>query len=152
MTPPVITAVTPASLTPAFGSNVNIMANVTNTNTDAVFLGYRYKKSDRFVRVLMFDDGAHNDGAANDNVYGVSIPVNSLQIQYYIYAENNNAGMFSPRVSMKFDTLNPNLATAQKGNVVINEFVASNSNGISNEYGNKRDWVVLFNTTSSPLA
>jgi hypothetical protein len=49
----------------------------------------------------MLDDGAHGDGAAGDNVYGVSLLVNSLSIQYYIYAENTNSGAFPlPEQSM----------------------------------------------------
>ncbi|MBK7500548.1 MAG: hypothetical protein IPI19_16050 [Ignavibacteriales bacterium] len=44
----------------------------------------------------MYDDGAHGDGTAGDNVYGASINVSNTFIQYYIYAENNNVGMFSP--------------------------------------------------------
>ena len=44
----------------------------------------------------MYDDGAHGDGVAGDNVYGASIVASSSSIQYYIYAENNNVGMFSP--------------------------------------------------------
>ncbi len=64
----------------------------------------------------MFDDGAHGDGAAGDNVYGASLPVSSLLIQYYIYAENTNVGAFSPvRAEHEFYSLtatNPVVNTA----------------------------------------
>lgn len=152
-TAPTITAVTPSSATPAFGSSVTVTANVTNTTASEVYLGYRYKKSDRFVRVKMYDDGAHGDGGGGDNVYGATISANSLQIQYYIYAENANAGKFSPeRAEFEFYTLSPTLATAQKGDIVINEFMASNNSGIENEAGKKKDWIELYNKTSTPLS
>ena len=34
---------------------------------------------------MMFDDGAHNDGAANDDVYGVEVQINAAKMQYYFY-------------------------------------------------------------------
>ena len=46
---------------------------------------------------MMYDDGMHGDGAAADGTYGVSVPVISPVIHYYIYAENNNAGIFFPQ-------------------------------------------------------
>ena len=54
----------------------------------------------------MYDDGLHNDGAASDNIYGADIIINSLITEYYIYAENADAGMFSPeRAEHEFYTL-----------------------------------------------
>src|SRR5947208_1658277 len=68
-TPPTITSVTPSNSSPLFNSTVTITATVTNTNANSVYLGYRFQNSEKFSRVLMYDDGAHNDGAAGDNVY-----------------------------------------------------------------------------------
>ena len=70
----------------------------------------------------MFDDGAHNDGASGDGVYGATIPVGVSDIQYYIYSDNNNAGKFSPqRAEHEYHSL------AVTGDLVINEISASNS-------------------------
>lgn len=147
---PVITTVTPSSLTPDLDSALTITAQVTNTNT--VYLGYRFNNEDKFVRILMYDDGAHNDGAAGDNVYGAAFIMTGAQVQYYIYAENANAGMFSPeRAEHEFYSL---LAVAQNptsGQVVINEFLANNIDNNMNEQGLYRDWIEFFNTTSTPL-
>jgi hypothetical protein len=100
----------------------------------------------------MYDDGSHNDGIAGDNVYGAAFTMFTSQVQYYIYAENSNAGMFSPeRAEHEFYTV---LASAQNptpGQVVINEFLAQNQNVNINEYGQHQDWIELYNTTSSPL-
>lgn len=149
-TPPTITAVAPSSATPAHGSNVDITCNVTNTT--AVYLGYRYHKQDQFTRILMYDDGAHADGASGDNVYGVNIPVNSLDIQYYIYADNATAGMFSPeRAEHEFYSLTPTITMATTSDIVVNEFLALNATGIANEDGNTKDWIEIYNTTSSAL-
>jgi hypothetical protein len=149
-TPPTITAVTPSSATPAYGSNVDITCNVTNAT--AVYLGYRQHHQDQFTRIVMYDDGAHNDGGSGDNVYGISIPVNSLEIQYYIYADNATAGMFSPeRAEHEFYSLNPTITMATTSDIVINEFLAMNATGILNEDGNSKDWIEIYNTTNNAL-
>ena len=70
------------------------MVNVENSSY--VYLAYRFRPQDRFVKVQMYDDGNHNDGAANDGTYGISVDVDALDMQYYIYAENSLAGIFSP--------------------------------------------------------
>ena len=49
----------------------------------------------------MYDDGNHGDGIAGDGIYGVSIDVDARDIQYYIYAENSDAGIFSPQRAEK---------------------------------------------------
>ncbi len=71
--PPVITAVAVSNSSPVLNAAVDFTVNVTNTNSNSVYLGYRGELADRFTRVQMFDDGAHNDGASGDNVYGVAV-------------------------------------------------------------------------------
>lgn len=147
---PTISAISASVPTPAYGSTVTITANVVNRN--AVYLGYRYFKPDHFVRVQMFDDGLHNDGAAGDNVYGADVPVNSLEIQYYIYAENANAGMFSPeRAEHEFYTINATIPMASPSDLAINEYAVNNISGISNEEGKYKDWVEIYNKNPNAL-
>lgn len=149
-TPPTITAVAVSSASPALGSTVTITANVINTNT--VYLGYRDDVTKKFTRVLMYDDGAHNDGAGGDNVYGTNLTVATTQMQYYIYAENTNAGMFSPeRAEHEYYALQTNLSQPNAGEVVINEFLASNQTGQTDEEGITEDWIELYNNSNANL-
>jgi len=149
---PAISAITPSNLAPPISSNVTISANVTNTNTNGVYLGYRLNSQDKFTLVLMYDDGLHNDGASGDDVYGASFIMSSAQAHYYIYAENNTAGIFSPeRAEHEFYLLQANVATASVGEVVINEFLASNVTINTNESGQYQDWIELHNLTSTAL-
>jgi len=144
---PIITNVLPSNVSPNFGSTVSITANVVNTNN--VYLGYRFAETQKFTRVLMYDDGLHNDGAAGDNIYGTSFIMNSLQAQYYIYAENSNVGMFSPeRAEYEFYNLTASISVTAPGQVVINEFLAVNQTGIQDEAGQREDWIELYNNTS----
>lgn len=128
---------------------LNVIANVTGAS--AVYLGYRSSINDRFVRIPMYDDGAHEDGSAGDGIYGVSVTMQSLICQYYIYAENADAGMFSPqRAEHEFYS-----ATAISGTsdvaVVINEVLTSNSNGATDEVGELEDWIELYNPSADAI-
>jgi len=152
LTAPTITTVTPSATAPLFGSSVTITAQVTNTNTNAVYLGYRFDKTLKFLRVLMYDDGAHNDGAAGDNVYGETVTMLGGQMQYYIYAENNNAGMFSPeRAEHEFYELNALTFQPSPGDLVINELLADNTLKERDEYNEREDWIELYNNSGNLL-
>ncbi|MCD6018173.1 MAG: hypothetical protein K0S53_1294 [Bacteroidetes bacterium] len=147
---PTITAVSASTNSPALNATVAITANVVNTNT--VYLGYRSSTIQKFNRTQMFDDGAHNDGASGDNVFGTTISVNSAETEYYIYAENSLAGMFSPqRAEHEFYTLQANVAQPLVGQLVINEFLAANNFGQTDENGKHEDWIELYNTTNTAL-
>ncbi len=151
-TAPTISAITPTPTVPAYNAPVSITALVTNTKTDAVFLGYKFDETKKFEKLQMFDDGNHNDGAAGDNVYGGSLTMALANLYYYIYAENANAGMFSPeRAEYEFYQLSIPTDTIKKGDLVVNEFLADNKESDINEYGLYTDWIELYNTTSKTL-
>lgn len=61
-----------------------------------VSLAYRYQKLERFVQVEMKDDGTNGDQKAGDLIYTATVPYKDGGAQYYIYAENNDAGIFTP--------------------------------------------------------
>ena len=91
-TPPSISSISPSNAS----AHTVIDVTATVTNASYVYLGYRFKFSEKFNKIEMFDDGMHNDGIAGDNIYGASINIDARDVQYYIYAENNDAGIFSP--------------------------------------------------------
>lgn len=151
-TTPVISSINSNTLTPSLGSTVTITANVTNTNSNGVYLGYRTDITKKFTRVLMYDDGLHNDGASGDNVFAANVIMSGSLMEYYIYAENNNAGIFSPqRAEHEFYTLQSNIPQPSSGEVKINEFVAVNQSGESDENSQFEDWIELYNTTNVNL-
>jgi hypothetical protein len=148
--PPTITSVTSSNNFPFYLETVTITANVSNAND--VYIGYRYRKSDIFTRTLMFDDGMHGDGSAGDGVYGITIPVQSLRIQYYIYADNSTAGIFSPeRAEHEFHEIKANIQMATSLDIVLNEVVTNNNSVITNEQGKTKDYIEVVNITSVPL-
>lgn len=152
-TKPVISNILPSIANPVVNSTISITATVTNTNTDSVLLGYRANTFLPFTKVPLYDDGLHNDGAAGDTVYGGLLPISSVVTQYYIYAENNNIGKFSPeRAEHEFHTLNATYPKIQAGQLKINEIMAQNTATITDANGEYEDWFELYNTTSTTLS
>ncbi len=146
-TEPSITSVTPSNQSPLLNETITITATISNEN--AVYLGYRTAVTLPFTRVQMFDDGQHNDGAANDGVYGADVTISSAEVQYYIYAENSTIGKFSPvRAEHEYHTINTFSAINE---LVINEFMADNDGAIMDQHGDYEDWIEIYNTTTDSI-
>lgn len=131
---------------PYIGNTIIINATISNANEVKLFT--RTNKYEKFVSTQMFDDGNHNDQLAGDGIFGVSLNINSLITQYYIYAENSNACVFSPqRAEFEFYTINASKPEVHPKQLVINEFMASNTTFMVNEYGTFEDWIELYNNS-----
>lgn len=147
---PTITAYAASNPLPALGETIYITA--TCANESQVYLGYRFDHPLKFNRVLMYDDGLHGDGAAGDHVFGADVTMTAGAMEYYIYAENSLAGIFSPqRAEHEFHTLLVNAANAIAGNVVVNELMSDNFSTAFDDFGESNDWIEFYNTTSNPL-
>lgn len=124
-----------------------ITANVTNAT--AVYVHVRDSIDGRYIRNEMYDDGQHGDGAANDGVFGASIYLQSVQKQFYIYADAATIGRFSPeRAGFEYHTVGFQTPTT---GLVINEFMASNDGTIADSNGDYHDWIELYNASNSPI-
>ncbi|MHC4676723.1 MAG: CotH kinase family protein, partial [Planctomycetota bacterium] len=94
---PIITDVQHAPALPRDGNDIVVTAMVTETldpvDTSSVKLHYRVMFGAE-PNVMMYDDGAHGDGAAADDVYGASIAAavsgpNDM-VRWYITAKDTN--------------------------------------------------------------
>lgn len=150
VTSPAINSVSLATSGISLNSTVTCTATV--TNAASAYFNYRFSTADKFTRIQMYDDGAHNDGAAGDNVYGINFNMSGNQAEYYVYAENSSAGVFSPeRAEYEFYQYKI-LPVPQPGEVVINEFLAKNKSDVLNEFNLSEDWIELYNNTNSTLS
>ncbi|MGV9002806.1 CotH kinase family protein [Flavobacterium sp.] len=148
-TQPSITNIALSTTNPVLASTVSITATITNATASSVYLGHRVNSLVPFTKVILYDDGAHNDGAAGDNVYGNLVPVNAISTQYYIYAENNTIGKFSPeRAEHEFYNFTASYPLISVGDVKINEVLAQSTFGATDEMGQYEDWIELYNTTN----
>lgn len=135
---------------PALGSIFSFKATIQNSNL--AYLYFRFSETQKFTKIQLFDDGAHNDGAANDMLFGASITMSSGLCQYYYYAENANGAMLSPqRAEHEFYTVSSASTKVNLGDVRINEFMASNLAAVKDSAGDYDDWIEIFNNTSNPV-
>ena len=143
-TTPTITSISTNPVNVLPHSDVSITAAISNSNY--AYLGYRYTFADKFEKLQMYDDGMHGDGTAGDGVYGAIINVDARDVQYYFYAENMDAGIFSPeRAEKEFHQL------PVVGGLVINEIMAGNVSAVADQNGEYDDWVELYNGNNFSL-
>ena len=144
-TQPTISGINHSPADPEPFSTVTITASITDASF--IHLAYRYSEFDSFITTPMFDDGAHGDGTAGDGVYGATVAILGTDMDYYIYAENTNAGKFSPvRAAYEYYTLSPS-----KG-LVINELSADNGSIAADEDGDFDDWIELYNNSDENIS
>ncbi len=128
-----------------------VYVNATIAGASDVYLGFRDKSLAPFQKVSMFDDGLHNDGLADDGVYGVDIQIQSVFTEFYVYAENEDVGIFSPvRAEFEFYEISA-ISSPQAGVLVINELLASNATIQEDQDNEFDDWVELYNNSSESL-
>lgn len=122
--------------------NSEVIFNAEVNDVSEVYLAYRSNSYGFFTKTLMYDDGSHNDGQAGDGIYGIDVVVGSTNLQYYIYAENQDASAFSPvRAEYEFYEIS---ITAE---LVINEFMADNESAVADQDGEYDDWIELYNNS-----
>lgn len=134
----------------------NVLANG-SSGVGSVWLYYRGKSYGRFAVTRMSDDGNHGDDAANDGIYGAATtnyPAGT-KVRYYVEARATNsaqAASFSPaRAEHETFKYTVTLASATNSPVILNEFVADNKTGITNQLGEHADWIELRNLTDSAV-
>lgn len=149
-TEPTIADITLSNSSPLINETISVTASVSGEN--AVYLAYRIATYAPFSWLEMYDDGAHNDGAANDGIYGATLEITNALTQYYIYAENDNIGKFSPqRAQHEYYTITATTTNTTAGDLVINEFMASNDVTQADQDGDYDDWIELYNNSSSAI-
>lgn len=146
-TAPTIAAASTSPSLVTENSTFDLVVEVSNATN--VILGYRDLPTQEFTKVTMLDDGAHNDGAAGDGTYGYTLAIAEQPLEYFIYAENNDAGLFSPqRAAHEYYSIAVGSAA---GDVVINEFMANNDATVADPAGDFDDWIELYNNTGSAI-
>ena len=141
---PIISNINPNPMAVLPHTSVYINAEITDANY--AYLGYRFKFSNKFTKIQMYDDGNNGDGVAGDGIFGALLDVDARDIQYYIYAENNDAAIFSPERAEKEFYQIPVVS-----GLVINEIMAGNSTSVPDQDGEYDDWVELYNGNNFSL-
>jgi len=145
---PLVSEIQTSVQNPTNGDDVWVTAKV--ENGQSATLHYRFGGNGLFSKIEMKDDGNSGDGLANDGVFGGKIENVSNYIQYYLFAENDTDGIFEPqRAAREFLTIQTKIPP---GDIVINEFMASNTTSVVDEEGEFDDWIELYNTTNNDIS
>jgi hypothetical protein len=107
-----------------------------------------------FQKIEMFDDGAHNDGAAGDGVFGAVIPAfaKGTYVRYYTEIIANDAkktATYFPEGAEHDVFIYQVKQTTIATDVVINELMTSNKTTASDQDGEFDDWIELYNTSTT---
>ena len=145
--PPVISAVSQDNTDPQDGENVIIQAEVEGAGS-VELMATTNPYNSRFISIPMYDDGAHGDGEANDNIFGALVPFQAggSHVKYYIRAGNEEALVLSPqKAEREFYgyTIDAGSLTSP---IVINEINYNSSDDFDTE-----DWMELVNTGDDTL-
>ena len=110
------------------------------SNAAEVFL-YHRSDSGLFQKVEMVNTGG--------NEYEISLENTSNYLEYYFYAQNEEAGRFSPeRAAYEFYALQSQINPEY---LVINEFSPLNT-ADADEFGEFDDWIELYNRSDNPIS
>lgn len=148
---------TMAETVPVANEAANVKATVTSVSgINKVNLYYATGLVGNFTVAQMHDDGAHNDSASGDGIYGASIPgyAAGTFVRYYIEAIANNATLSAAYLpaGAEHDIFVYTVTAEQAANgVVINEILASNSAGATDEAGELEDWIELYNNNATAV-
>ena len=145
---PIVDSVIYSPLEPIAGDTVLISTYINDVSN--VLLAFKEDAGNLFENILMNDQGLYGDIISDDGWFTAQIVATGAQIDYYIYAENDTAGVFAPvRAAYEYYTIKGSFT---KGDIVLNELMASNMNTSQDENGDYDDWIELFNTTEYSIS
>lgn len=109
-----------------------------------------------FTKLAMFNDGLHNDGAANDTVWAAEIPgfPATTLVRYYVEAVgalSTAPVSYLPEGAEHDVYVYKVQGTVQANGVVINELLASNTATQVDSAGDFDDWIELYNTNTAAV-
>ncbi|MFO7651249.1 MAG: CotH kinase family protein, partial [bacterium] len=134
---PTIGDVSVAPARPVPGSSARF--EVTVTGADSVFLGWRQSPAAAFERVAM--------ASAGGGAYGATVRLGAGDVEYYVYAEDSDAGTFAPpRAEYESYSL------PVTGDVVVNELMALNVSTARDPAGDFDDWIELYNNSDRAVS
>ncbi len=136
---------------PLADENAFVRSTINSTNgISNVYLYYATGLTGNFTKSQMYDDGAHEDGVSGDGIFGGMIPgfPTGTIIRYYVEAISANAALsasFLPTGAEHDVFVYTVQAPVNSNGVVINEILASNDTGATDENDQFEDWIELFN-------
>ncbi len=149
--PPFISDVSQDIWNPTYTDNVNVTAYITD-DSGLNFTFIKYDAGSGWQSAQMYDDGAHGDGAANDDVYGGYIPnlPSGTNVTYYVEAIDNY--FVSTTFPADIDELTYQyVVNYPVPAIFINEFMADNEITITDPEDDYEDWIEIYNAGATAV-
>ncbi|MDA9873181.1 CotH kinase family protein [Saprospiraceae bacterium] len=141
-TAPTVSDISFSTDNPVVGDMITVSTSIADGTS--AYIGFRINEFAPFTKVEMVNDGS--------GIFQTTIPVKATYTEYYIYSENDNAGKFSPqRAEHEFHNFTATSVNTSVGDLVINEFMASNDMTQVDQDGEYDDWVELYNNSNSDI-
>ena len=138
---------------PTFNDMVDVRVTISGAQgVNSINLHYSNALVGIFNKVAMLDDGLSNDGAANDGVYGGSIPAQNAgsYVRYYVEAIANDAAKTAAYKPMGAEH-DVYIYQVQLSDIVINELMADNDNAVDDQDGEFDDWIEIYNNGTASV-
>ncbi|MEP7322177.1 MAG: lamin tail domain-containing protein, partial [Saprospiraceae bacterium] len=139
------------------GQVVDIVATVSNKKAKSVYVYYGTGFDGAFSRILMSDDGLHQDGLANDGIYGAGLPGQKAGafVRYYIEAIGDDGFgtvTYEPK-GAEHDVFlyRINLEASAINEIVINEVMSANTKSAKDQDNEYDDWIELYNNSANTI-
>lgn len=137
---------------------VRVSATVSfSAGIKTVVLHYAAGFSSQFSTLNLTDDGTQGDEQAGDGIFTALLPkftAGSL-VKYYIEVIGNNStasrSYYPAGAEHQLLFFKVEATTSTVSSVVINEFMATNTGIIKDEFDETEDWIELYNTTSQDI-
>ncbi|MEK7253372.1 MAG: CotH kinase family protein, partial [Bacteroidota bacterium] len=117
--------------------------------TTGIKICYRWNGQAQICLDLL-DDGFHSDGAKNDEIFGNNLDFVGQTGKFeYFFQATDNAGQQSRQPTCGWRVI---YAGAAAKPLILNEFMASNSQVYPDDAGEFEDWIEIFNPGSVPFS
>jgi hypothetical protein len=152
--PPTITQVDHNPVSPGLNVAVQVTARIVDDGTvSTAKVFYKTGSNPLFQQEPMRDDGNGGDQSAGDNIWTALLPGQPAPtvVNYYIFATDNQGRTATDPVDAPLD-LHAYTVGFTPPDLVINEFVAQNTNGLQDEFGEFADWVEIWNAGQNSVS
>ncbi|HWN80603.1 MAG TPA: CotH kinase family protein, partial [Candidatus Udaeobacter sp.] len=151
--PPAITQVDHIPASPGLNVQVTVTATIVDDGTVSSAKVLYKPVGSGYLEQTLRDDGNGGDQSAGDHIYTATLPGQPQPgvVLYYLVATDNQGREATDPVDAPIDTHAYTVAFAPP-NLVVNEFLAQNTNGQQDEFGEFADWVEIWNGGQDPVS
>jgi hypothetical protein len=150
--PPAITNVEHLPASPGLNVAVRVTARIEDASGVASASVF-YRPATVFLETPMYDDGTNGDLVAGDHIYTAILPGQPAPgvVSYYIWAVDAGGWDYTDPRDAPLDTHAYTVAYIPP-DLAVNEFLALNNTGIMDEFGQREDWIEVYNRGQNPIS